>query len=528
MADNNNNNAQQQQQPQPQQQQQQPQQQDLQPLLDQLVAQQAALQALTQSMTQAVTSTQQSMVQTNANMTQAINDLPAALGRSTTAPQFALSTAQADPGLIDFASKKGTYLEKACMDGLSSKFDGAPEHLSSFENDVAPMCQTMAWDKDICKITTQSGDTEYLLKKAAVLALPDIRASAEPYIIGSNKETRAAQNNKLAVDFLLNSITPSLQTLLNTEKDKFTFEVAADPAHPDDKREVKAFTLLWKVLIDRVTENCATKRREVENAIKDSSTYMTSQFHRDVPKYLEWFAALVIRLHDLNGEDKDLLKHFTNGLQESPCDLYNNWVATHFIAAENSDGYLPWGDKGAMIKVNYARFASKAVEQHRYLKSEGYWTNQSQTQQIVALRAEVETLQVRGGLRTNIPKSSFKPKKSPKSTKPAPAHQVKKNKKSNKDRTRQRFVEEWRKKPPTDGEPHTKIVDGQEEIWCIHHQLWQRHTSEACEKGKKEREATASAHKIKHVSHAACSYADAATAQATASLQAIADLSRST
>ena len=45
-----------------------------------------------------------------------------------------------------------------------------------------PKCQTMAWDVNICKITTQSGDTEDIIKKASVLSIADIRTSVEPYI----------------------------------------------------------------------------------------------------------------------------------------------------------------------------------------------------------------------------------------------------------------------------------------------------------------------------------------------------------
>ena len=85
-------------------------------------------------------------------------------------------------GLIDFGTKQGAYLEKSCNEGLELKFDGSPESLSTFENGVMPKCQTMAWDVNICKITTQSGDTEDIIKKASVLSIADIRISVEPYI----------------------------------------------------------------------------------------------------------------------------------------------------------------------------------------------------------------------------------------------------------------------------------------------------------------------------------------------------------
>ncbi len=45
---------------------------------------------------------------------------------------------------------------------------------------------------------------------------------------------------------------------------------------------------------------------------------------------------------------------------------------------------------------------------------------------------------------------------------------------------------------------------------------------EECKLGKEQREASAAAHKVNHISHAAHSYADA-----TATLHAFADLSRS-
>ncbi len=428
-------------------------------------------------------------------------------------------------GLIDFGTKQGAYLEKSCTHGLELKFDGSPEGLSSFENGIIPKCQTMAWDVNICNITTQSGDTEDIIKKSSVLSINDIRTTVEPYITGSNRESRAAQNNKLAVDFLMNSITPSFHSQLNTEKEKYTFQVARDPAHPNDLTEVKAFALIlmWKVLIDRVTENCASKRREVELAIRNASKTMVSSFNKsDVPGFLDWFQATVVKLNDLNGDTNDLLKHFTSALQLSSCDRYNSWTQDSFIAYESTGGWLPWGDKGAMVEVDYPRFHAKALDHFRYLKSEKLWTDQSQSDLIVAMQAEVEDL--RGGLRTNIPTASSKPKKLPsKGNKPAFTSKKKtKNKKNNKDRRRQRIIEEWRKKAPAAGEPLKKIVDGHEEIWCKYHQLWQRHTSEECELGKQQRAASAAAHKVNPISHAAHS-----CAEATATLHAFADLSRS-
>jgi len=211
----------------------------------------------------------------------------------------------------------------------------------------------------------------------------------------------------------MNSISPSFHSQLNTEKEKYTFQVARDPAHPNDLTEVKAFALMWKVLIDRVTENCASKRREVEFAIRNAPKTMVASFKSDVPGFLDWFAAAVVKLNDLNGDTNDLLKHFTSAsaLQLSSCDLFNSWAQSNFIAYENSDGYLPWGDKGAMVKVDYPRFHAKVLDHHCYLKSEKLWTDQSQSELIIAMQAEVEDL--RGGLRTNIPTLSSKPKKLP-------------------------------------------------------------------------------------------------------------------
>jgi hypothetical protein len=176
-----------------------------------------------------------------------------------------------------------------------------------------------------------------------------------------------------------------------------------------------------------------------------------------------------------------------------------------------------------MIEVSYPLFQSKVTNYVRHLKTTGGWDKKDEQQEkIIALEATVQTL--RGGLKMHSSRgTSSKPQSKSSRNKPPANSNKAKNKKNRSDRQRQRFHEEWRKKEPAPGEPHTKMVDGHEETWCVHHQLWQRHTSEECRKGKEQREASEQAHKVGHVSNS--TYAQAT--KATSSMQALADLSRS-
>ena len=40
--------------------------------------------------------------------------------------------------------------------------------------------------------------------------------------------------------------------------------------------------------------------------------------------------------------------------------------------------------------------------------------------------------------------------------------------------------DKWKKIPPKDGEPTTKIREGRTYHWCTKHQMWCMHTSEEC------------------------------------------------
>ena len=435
---------------------------------------------------------------------------------------YAESLAGSITGLIDYNSKAGIHLLETSQKGTAVDFDGSPEKYEGWMTSVSAIAKNIALD-NISKITDSNGNKVDLFKQGAATNIEDIRAHALPYINGNDLRSRRSQNNGLGVALLFNSMTESFRSQVRTEKEKYTIhEVVKNPSDPDDKSDVISFTLLLKVVIDRVTRNCSSKKNEIIESLRRSDEKMV-KLGRDAEKYFSWFQSTSETYVNLGGSTEDFIKYFNKGLQQASCKNIREWARTTHTTLENSGGYMPWGDKGAMVEVTYPIYQAKAIDQVRTLESTGSYGVEDE--QIIALKAEINTLNnaLRGGLRTSTPVAQSSKQKSNSSRK-KPANSKKgKNKKNRSDRQRQRFHEEWRKKEPAPGEPHTKIVDGKKEIWCIHHNLWQRHTSEDCELGKQQREAAAQAHKVGHVSNS--TYAQAT--KATSSMQALADLSRS-
>lgn len=441
--------------------------------------------------------------------------------RSSSAPTFGLSPAhQTATKLIDYETKHGLSIFDACQEGLQEKFAGSPEMLSSFTDSMTFFAGKMYWNQTIGKIpTSASGDTANLFKIPTLIKSSDILAHAKTYL---SAETRLAQDNTLAVSYLRASLTGQYLSTVNTDKAKF--EVTYTDSNGDTKTE-PSFALMYKHIVDSVSLNCQSKRRTVEQQLLNSPSIM-AQCKGNPSDYTTEFNVIYESFISLGGTDKDVISNYTKGLQNSSCDEFNLEISREFTTWDKGDKHLPWGPKGAMIKVGFNDWKTHALDHYRYLVGAEKWTSvnsaaklDAANSQIIAMQSEIKELKMKGGLKSASSPSSRRSTKSSNGRKQA-ASTKSKNKKDRSNQRRQRVVEEWRKTPPGPNEPHEKMVDGKKEIWCTYHSLWQRHTSEECNLGKKQRAASANAHNV-----TSNTYASAASA--SSALMSLAALSRS-
>ena len=86
---------------------------------------------------------------------------------------------------------------------------------------------------------------------------------------------------------------------------------------------------------------------------------------RDAEKYFPWFQSMAETYINLGGSSEDFIKYFSKGLQGSSCKNLSQWARDTYTTLENSDGYMPWGPQGAMVKVDYPIYQAKAIDQMR-------------------------------------------------------------------------------------------------------------------------------------------------------------------
>lgn len=216
----------------------------------------------------------------------------------------------------------------------------------------------------------------------------------------------------------------------------------------------------------------------------------------------------------LGGNSDDIVSNFAGGLQHSTCDAFNQDMSNNFTIWDQGDHHLPWGPKNTPILADFAAWKSHAISRHTYLQGAGKWTSVSmsakldtQNSEIIAMQSEIQQLKMKGGLKSA---SQTTPRRSTRSSNGRKQSNgpKSKNKKDRSNQRRQRMEEEWRKTPPGPNDPHEKMVNGKKEIWCTYHNLWQRHTSEECKLGKKQRAASANAHNVNSASYASAAQAN--------------------
>jgi hypothetical protein len=127
-------------------------------------------------------------------------------------------------------------------------------------------------------------------------------------------------------------------------------------------------------------------------------------------------------------------------------------------------------DEGTTVLEPETLMTHALNKYHISLVQEKKWKSMSpQDEQLVALKAQYEQLRD-ANLRLA---RSISAKKSSKGN--CDGQKAKKGRKQ-----QQKQQEPWKKEPPKEGEPLTKIVNNKTYNWCSHHQAWTFHTEADC------------------------------------------------
>jgi len=136
------------------------------------------------------------------------------------------------------------------------------------------------------------------------------------------------------------------------------------------------------------------------------------------------------------------------------------------------------------LEIDAHQFMAKALSYYNAKLTKGEWCNKSDGQSIIALSSEVDDLKTKLAQTATALSSQAKMKGSLRLAKKPSVGRKFKNKKTNSFKSVQRKDEEWKKKPPANGESESKVVRNKTFHWCIHHMCWTIHRPDDCLLGR--------------------------------------------
>jgi len=424
---------------------------------------------------------------------------------------FALTSGQAITGRIDFASKAGQNIEKKCLRGAETKFDGTATSSETFRQGYIKYAADMHLRNTIhASITQPDGSVLNVLDHAPQLTEQQIRVAAEPYMSGADQQTRTAQDNKLSVDFLMATLTNEFRLTIQSNEGSYTYAVP-DPNNPGTETKVECAALLFKAIMDVANLNCAASLRTAKTRLESSPKIMKDECDGgNITQYNKLFDTTYNEIKQMGSkyDTNDLVHYYMSGLSSTSCEVFNAAQSARLAQWQEQDHHLAIGPQGQMVECDYATLKSLGQKHYNHLQQTNKWTSTSKEAQIIALSAELNALKLKGGLQSDSVQYSGTHSKGVR------------NKKNTSNKSRQKEEEIWRRTAPKPGEPTTKLLNGRPLNWCPHHQAWGAHEPDECRVGIEQREASTNAHKVQHVANAAT------YAEVTATLEALADLNR--
>ena len=411
------------------------------------------------------------------SLTNQVAALTAAMmpGARTPTP-FALSPGRASPeDLIDYTTKLGGSLWDRSTKSLDTPYDMTSKDTVIFTEGLANHAKVHGWSigpKSIFAFTNDKGNVVNLIKEYGQISLETLTTECAKMIgTGAESETRMSQNNEQCRKCLLATLEPKARARLFTHR--ATYTITAPNTAGIDEEYILA-PLMYKVIMNCATINSKATEATLRGYLTNMPSIMVS-VKSNIPDYNSQFDTYHSQLVQRGCTyDAHIQALFDGYLVAQDFEfrvymkrLYDDWI----------------DERGDMKDITHEKLMSMALNKYNFHVTKHEWGAKSEDEQrIVALTAEMTGL--KGQLKlAGQAKDSSKKKwtgkgDSKKQDKP------KKGKKSSSNRERQKKDEAWKKTPPKDGDPKTKIVDGKPFQWCIHHMAWALHSSSECRLGQ--------------------------------------------
>ena len=377
---------------------------------------------------------------------------------------------------LDYSTKAGVMNYQRGTEPLSIKFNGEAASLTTFIEKLSDRAIEMGWGHPNANIlnipVTDAGivTAHHLLNEFGRMKLQDVTEQATQAWIG--QQTRAAQNAVMMYYCIMSSLTEEAYLKVLTESDKFTIN-----GNPDGP-------CLFKYLVDAVNIDTRATITHIRTNLSNLDSQI-SALNYDIEIFNLYVKEQRKQLQCRGERSDDILVNLFKAYNIVPDKIFADYIL------RKKENY----EEGSDVTVD--SLMADAMNRFQALKSEGKWKLESPDDKTyIALQTELTEF-----------KNLLKKSKLKLSDKTLPRQNPRGSRKQNSlrsevSKTKSKKPEDkWRKIPPKDTDPQTKVIKGKTYHWCIHHMAWVRHHPRECQL-KKQREQDGSQRSYQDLAHA--------------------------
>lgn len=382
---------------------------------------------------------------------------------------FALNPSTANDAVIDMSTKEGMKIYEAGLQKVhTTLFDGKSKNVNFFRANVNRKATDAGWNhaagagnifqiEDTSVTPSKTYDIVYQTQEVPLRAIEDF---ATTKIIG--QQTRAAQNNHMAVQSLLDSLDESMQKSMLTDTTSYT------------KGNTQIAPLLFRTIIMKSENPGRGQIKVLKDTFKELKEKIKGMKISDFNDYVRGnYTSLASFGHKM--DEDDLVEYIIAAYKVSDDNLFNE----HFKKQERK-----WL-KGE-INLKYKDLLEDGLREYGarvHDKDAGWGALSDEQQEIIALTAKIEVLRKEVKSKPKSRTKEEKPLESDKKGKQIPNYRKK---------------DAWKFNATVNGKTYKAgdkfSRDGKDYWWCPHHYdtgMWSRHKPAVCTRNPRKEEANA-------------------------------------
>ena len=352
-------------------------------------------------------------------------------------PQFALSPALANIGILDYNTAEGSNIYKQAVKPLKDEFDCTPGGLNVLLAQLKDRASAYGWTR-ILNIPPNMNapiTTINIIDGYGQLTLAQVRTHAATYV---NQESRQAQDSSQMYLCLMSTLTSKGKNQIMLRQRDYTIGDQASG------------TCLLKVIIQESYVDSNATVSVLRQNLTNLASYM-QKVDSDIVEFNNYVDTQVEALAARGQTTNDLLTNLFIGYKAASDKKFVEYIEHKEEAYEDGEDMTPT----ALMRL--------ARNKYKTRKDREIWKAPTEEdEKIIALEAELK----------RVKEASNKDKKG-RANKGLKSPKKKGKGKNNK-------KPDWMLIPPKEGQSSSKTVNNKLYHWCSRHKAWTRHKPADC------------------------------------------------